>query len=101
MWKRCPAIIQMWRAENKKTGDRLLRIFAAASLYRREQGLKSRQRDWGRRMEIRKGYVEHIVFRNPDNGYSVFQLTSEEEELTCVGIFPMLAQGEFLEVGGA
>lgn len=52
-------------------------------------------------MEIRKGYVEHIVFRNPDNGYSVFQLTSEEEELTCVGIFPMLAQGEFLEVRGS
>lgn len=51
-------------------------------------------------MEIRKGYVEHIVFRNADNGYSVFQLTSEEEELTCVGIFPVLTEGEFLQVRG-
>lgn len=51
-------------------------------------------------MEIHKGYVEHIVFRNPDNGYSVFQLISEEEELTCVGTFPVLAEGEFLQVGG-
>lgn len=38
-------------------------------------------------MEVRKGYVEHIVFRNNDNGYTVFQLVSEEEELTCVGLF--------------
>ena len=27
-------------------------------------------------MEVRKGYVEHIVFRNNDNGYTVFQLVS-------------------------
>lgn len=52
-------------------------------------------------MEIHKGYVEHIVFRNPDNGYSVFQLRSGEEELTCVGTFPVLMEGEFLQVGGA
>ncbi len=51
-------------------------------------------------MEIRKGYVEHIVFRNHDNGYSVFQLISEEEEITCVGIFPVLAEGEFIKVSG-
>lgn len=51
-------------------------------------------------MEIRKGYVEHIVFRNPDNGYTVFQMISDEDELTCVGIFSVLAEGEFLQVGG-
>ena len=43
-------------------------------------------------MEVRKGYVEHIVFRNNDNGYTVFQLVSEEEELTCVGLFSVLAE---------
>ncbi len=51
-------------------------------------------------MEIRRGYVEHIVFRNADNGYSVFQLISGEEELTCVGTFPVLAEGELIEVQG-
>lgn len=51
-------------------------------------------------MEVRKGYVEHIVFRNNDNGYSVFQLISDEEELTCVGTFPVLAEGEFVQVDG-
>jgi len=51
-------------------------------------------------MEIRKGYVEHIVFRNNDNGYTVFQLISGEEELTCVGSFSVLAEGEFVQVSG-
>ncbi len=51
-------------------------------------------------MEIRKGYVEHIVFRNQENGYTVFQLSGDEEEITCVGVFSVIAEGEFLEVGG-
>ncbi|MDY4545730.1 MAG: ATP-dependent RecD-like DNA helicase [Candidatus Choladocola sp.] len=51
-------------------------------------------------MEVRKGYVEHIVFRNNENGYTVFQLVSEEEELTCVGLFSVLAEGELVQVSG-
>ena len=51
-------------------------------------------------MEVRKGYVEHIVFRNNDNGYTVFQLVSEEEERTCVGLFSVLAEGELVQVSG-
>ncbi|MBR5509656.1 MAG: ATP-dependent RecD-like DNA helicase [Lachnospiraceae bacterium] len=51
-------------------------------------------------MEIRKGYVEHIVFRNKDNGYTVFQLITDDEELTCVGCFPVLTEGEFIQVSG-
>lgn len=53
-----------------------------------------------RNMDVRKGYVEHIVFRNNDNGYTVFQLVSDEEELTCVGIFSVLAEGELVQVSG-
>lgn len=51
-------------------------------------------------MEIIKGYVEHIVFRNEDNGYTVFNLANEDGELTCVGTFPYISQGELLEVSG-
>ena len=54
----------------------------------------------GAGMEVRKGYVEHIVFRNNDNGYTVFQLVSEEEELTCVGLFSVLVEGELVQVSG-
>ncbi len=51
-------------------------------------------------MEIIKGYVDHIVFRNGDNGYTVFNLTSEDGEVTCVGTFPYIAEGELVEVSG-
>ena len=50
--------------------------------------------------EIIKGYVEHIVFRNEDNGYTVFQLNNDDGELTCVGSFPYISEGEMLEVAG-
>ena len=36
-------------------------------------------------MEEIKGYVEHIVYRNEENGYTVFNLNNEDGELTCVG----------------
>ena len=42
----------------------------------------------GNVLEEIKGYVEDIVFRNADNGYTVFHLTNEDGELTCVGTFP-------------
>ncbi len=56
--------------------------------------------DKGLRVEIRKGYVEHIIFRNNENGYTVFQLAEKNEELTCVGSFGLLSEGEFIQVGG-
>lgn len=51
-------------------------------------------------MEIREGYVEHIIYRNEDNGYTVMEFSCEQEELTCVGTFQMIHEGEMLEVQG-
>lgn len=51
-------------------------------------------------MEKIIGYVEHIVFRNEDNGYTVFHLHNEDGELTCVGMFHYISEGEFLEISG-
>lgn len=53
-------------------------------------------------MEQREGYVERIVYRNADNGYTVFMLSNpeSEEELTCVGSFPFISEGDFLHVEG-
>ena len=51
-------------------------------------------------MEDLQGYVEHIVFRNADNGYTVLNLISEEDEITCVGIFPDVTEGEILLLHG-
>ena len=51
-------------------------------------------------MEEIKGYVDHIVFRNEDNGYTVFQLENEKGEVTCVGTFPYINEGELLKISG-
>ena len=48
-------------------------------------------------MEKLAGYVEHIIYRNADNGYTVLNLVSGEEEITCVGIFSAIAEGENIE----
>lgn len=52
-------------------------------------------------METIKGYVEHIVFRNAENGYTVFNLNNDDGELTCVGSFLFIEEGELLELTGS
>lgn len=47
-----------------------------------------------------EGYVEHIIFRNEDNGYTVLNLMSEGSEITCVGVFEYVSEGELLELHG-
>ena len=51
-------------------------------------------------MEKLAGYVEHIIYRNADNGYTVLNLVSGEEEITCVGIFSAIAEEENIEASG-
>lgn len=51
-------------------------------------------------METVTGYVDHIVFRNQENGYTVFNLDTEDGEVTCVGSFNYINEGELLEVEG-
>ena len=46
------------------------------------------------------GYIDHIIFRNEDNGYTVMVLKGAEEELTCVGSFPVVTQGASVELEG-
>ena len=45
-------------------------------------------------METLKGYVEHIIYQNTENGYMVMNLVCDEEEITCVGMFRGLDKGE-------
>lgn len=51
-------------------------------------------------MEEIKGYVEHIVYRNEDNGYTVFELSNDDGEVTCVGTFACIQEGEMLRITG-
>lgn len=51
-------------------------------------------------MEKIRGYIEHIIYRNTDNGYTVFELISEGKSITCVGGFQTIGQGEAIEAEG-
>lgn len=48
-----------------------------------------------------EGYVENIIFRNEDNGYTVMNLMVNGSELTCVGVFEYIGEGELLELHGS
>lgn len=50
--------------------------------------------------ETIEGYVEHIIYRNQENGYTVANLVVEETEITCVGIFQYLNEGEAIKAKG-
>lgn len=51
-------------------------------------------------MAVIEGYVEKIVYRNEENGYTVLTLVNAGEEVTCVGTFQYIGEGECLEAEG-
>lgn len=52
-------------------------------------------------MERIKGYVDHIIYRNSENGYTVLVLIGEDEEITCVGTLHYIGEGEAIEAEGS
>lgn len=52
-------------------------------------------------MEKIKGFVEQIIYRSTNNGYTVLNLVSGEDEITCVGFFETMDQGETIEGEGS
>ena len=51
-------------------------------------------------MQELSGYIEHIIFSNKENGYTVFELTTDTEEITCVGALYAAAEGENVKLSG-
>lgn len=51
-------------------------------------------------MEKIVGYIGDIIYRNSENGYTVFHLVTEDEEYDCVGISGLLGEGETVELEG-
>ena len=50
--------------------------------------------------EIIKGYIEHFIYKNAENGYGVINLISEDEEIICTGNFKDADVGDSLEIQG-
>ena len=63
--------------------------------YRKERELRVR-----RNMEVFKGYVDHFIYKNEDNGYGVMVFVCDGEEMTCVGTFHDVDTGDTLELTG-
>ncbi|MDE7224544.1 MAG: ATP-dependent RecD-like DNA helicase [Acetatifactor sp.] len=51
-------------------------------------------------MDTISGYVEHIIYQNPENGYTVMELMGDETGITCVGFCRGLSEGETIEASG-
>lgn len=47
-----------------------------------------------------KGIIENIIFRNEENGYTVLSLRSKGRELTLVGFFQSVNEGESITASG-
>ena len=47
-----------------------------------------------------EGYVDHIIYRNAENGYTVMVMLADQEEVTCVGVLSYIGEGEKLEAEG-
>jgi len=51
-------------------------------------------------METVKGYVDHFIYKNNENGYGVMSFITDGEEMTCVGYFVDVDAGDTLELKG-
>lgn len=51
-------------------------------------------------METIKGFVEHIIFQNADNGYTVLSLSCDEGENILVGMMKGISQGDCIQAEG-
>lgn len=51
-------------------------------------------------MEELRGYVSHIVYRNEENAYTVFEFVSGGEQITCTGVVLSINVGESCRITG-
>lgn len=51
-------------------------------------------------MEKIEGYVDHIVYRNAENGYTVMVVSAQDGDVTCVGSLSYIGEGEKIEAEG-
>lgn len=51
-------------------------------------------------METIKGFVDHIIFQNTENGYTVLELLDDEGEHILVGMMRGITQGETIQAEG-
>ena len=48
-------------------------------------------------METLVGVIDHFLFLNENNGYGVMELTTEDDDVICVGTLAGVDAGEMVE----
>ncbi len=81
---------------------RMVRYFFIRMIIHKDQSFKmAGLKEVGNKLsEIIEGYVDRIVFRNAENGYTVLTLVNDDAEMTCVGTFTFIGEGEFIRATG-
>lgn len=51
-------------------------------------------------METIEGFIDHIIFQNPDNGYTVLELTADSGDCVLVGMLKGISQGDTIQAEG-
>ena len=54
----------------------------------------------GYTLEHIEGYVEHIKYRNTENGYTVMEISTKEDSMIVVGTFSFISEGEYIKAKG-
>lgn len=47
-----------------------------------------------------KGMIQEVIYRNEDNNYTVVLVSFNDEMVTCTGKFPIINEGEWVELDG-
>lgn len=47
-----------------------------------------------------QGLIEHIIYQNENNGYTVLNLMAQGKEIACVGMLPAISEGEYIKAEG-
>lgn len=47
-----------------------------------------------------EGFVDNIIFRNEENGYTVLEVVADGQRHTCVGTFQFINEGEYIDITG-
>lgn len=51
-------------------------------------------------MVTMEGFIDNIIYRVEENGYTVFEIVSDGKHYTCVGTFGDINEGEYIEFTG-
>ena len=51
-------------------------------------------------MDVVEGFIESIIYKNNENGYTVIKVNSNNKAITAVGIIPFVKEGQHVKLTG-